>query len=529
MATVAPVIDPLKLAAILWPNVAFSKEQIDIIYSVAEDGKTFVPAANMMGKDFVSAFIILWFFISRNPCRIVTTSAKDDHLRVLWDEIGNFINTSQLALDRTKGGDLIVNQREVRKLVGGEADKKSYIIGMVAAPDKLAAMQGHHIAKTGDNVPRTMFVSDESSSVPTGYYTMADTWADRMLVIGNTWPCDNFFKWAVKGKPGTEDKGGNIPRPNGQGFHRRVIKIKATDSPNIRRALLQIEAGLVPDDKVIIPGIKTYGDYEKNLLLWDEIQKCVCLDADWYEGADVYMFPKPWMDASEELAIQLLTNGGMGRARSIGVDSAEGGDNTSWAVVGHSGLIKLISKKTPDTSIITGDTIGLMREYGVDPYNVLFDRGGGGKEHADRLRQQGYNVRTVAFGETVTPELKRRGVVTQLGQRIVEHEERYVYKNRRAEMYGLLRQRLNPVRAEGVPLFAIPRKYSAIRQQLTPIPLQYDGEGRMVLPPKRKADPNSKVVTLIDIIGHSPDEADALVLGVYGLVPKTIKTKAGVI
>jgi hypothetical protein len=162
-------------------------------------------------KDFVAAFIVLWFFISRHPCRVVTTSAKDDHLRVLWGEIGNLVQTSKYPLDRKSGGNLEVNQRELRKYVGGEMHKLSYCIGMVASQDKIAAMQGHHIAATGDGIPRTLFVSDESSSVPDAYYRMADTWADRMLYFGNAWPCDNFFKYAVKGNPKTSDPGGDLP------------------------------------------------------------------------------------------------------------------------------------------------------------------------------------------------------------------------------------------------------------------------------------------------------------------------------
>lgn len=41
--------DPLKLAKALWPNVTFYKQQREIIYSVAENDETFVPAGNMLG------------------------------------------------------------------------------------------------------------------------------------------------------------------------------------------------------------------------------------------------------------------------------------------------------------------------------------------------------------------------------------------------------------------------------------------------------------------------------------------------
>ena len=75
--------------------------------------------------------------------------------------------------------------------------------------------------------------------------------------------------------------------------------------------------------------------------------------------------------------------------------------------------------------------------------------------------------------------------------------------------------------------FGIPTKFPALRQQLAPIPIQYDGEGKIVLPPKYKKDRNSTQITLTELIGHSPDEADALALAVYGLTKKQRRNTAG--
>jgi hypothetical protein len=140
----------------------------------------------------------------------------------------------------------------------------------------------------------------------------------------------------------------------------------------------------------------------------------------------------------------------------------------------------------------------------------LFDRGGGGLQHADNLRERGYKVRTVGFGESVSPERKRG--TTILPVKIEQDEERYTYKNRRAEMYHSIRLAIDP---------------SESTQFGTPIPLKYDREGRIELPPKNKKDKDSKEVTLIELIGHSPDEADALALAMYGLVNKKRKPTAG--
>lgn len=205
-----PTADPLQFQRLFWPNITFYRQQQEIIYSVVDNRETVVVAGNKLGKDYVAAFITLWFFLTRDPCRIVTTSAKDDHLRVLWGEMGNLLQTSKYPLDWKQGGNLIVNQRELHKVVRGEVSSLTYCVGMVASADKIAAMQGHHIAATGDGIPRTLFVCDEASSVPDAYYTMADTWMDRALIFGNPWPCDNFFKRAVKGNPSTRDVGGDL-------------------------------------------------------------------------------------------------------------------------------------------------------------------------------------------------------------------------------------------------------------------------------------------------------------------------------
>ncbi len=193
---------PLRFKAILWPDVVFYKEQRLLIESVWENKETYAPWGNKLGKDFTAGFIALTFFLTRNPCRVVTTSAKEDHLRVLWGEINRFVQTSRVPLRDKEGGPLVLNHQDFHKVyVSGPQQGKrcpiSYLKGMVAGPDSIAAMQGHHVAKTGDGVPRTLFMSDESSSVANEYYRMARTWFNRALIFGNTWPCDNFFRKGV--------------------------------------------------------------------------------------------------------------------------------------------------------------------------------------------------------------------------------------------------------------------------------------------------------------------------------------------
>jgi hypothetical protein len=219
------------------------------------------------------------------------------------------------------------------------------------------------------------------------------------------------------------------------------------------------------------------------------------------------------------------------KAKVIACDPAQGGDSSTWSIGDDLGLIRLESIKTPDTTVIVSRTVELIREFGVDPRDVIFDAGGGGKQHADRLRSMGYKVRVVAFGESATP-IKKRSLTTFDEKREGE-EEQYIYKNRRAEMYGILRLRMDPHGQpppgypETRPGFAIPGEYQELYRQLAVIPLWYDTEGRLELPSKNKTaySKQSNKPTLTEIIGHSPDEADSLAMLVYALHKKATRFK----
>ena len=529
---------PLEFVANFWPDVRLYNKQREILESIALNDETYVPAANMMGKDFVSGLAVLWFFLTRSPCRIVTTSVKDDHLSVLWGEIGRFIDTCRFPLDVKRGGPLQITHREMRKMVNGRLESLSYVKGMVAAQG--AAMQGHHIALTGDGIPRTFFFVDESSGVQDEYYKMANSWANRILSVGNTWTCNNFFYRAVMGNLATGDPGGDMRRENGDGYHRKVIKITVDDSPNVRKAHAQIKRGIEPTGEVVIPGVKTWGEYQKNLKMWDPVQQTVSLWAEFDESGLTWMFPKEWLDLAERLYDEEFRGKEtvhMGR-RTMGQDSALGGDNTGWCVVDPKRLLKLRSEKTPDTNVIPGTTIAEMKEWGVKPQDVAFDYGGGGKNHVDRLRAMGYPVRSVRFGDPIRPEPKHG--LTPLAERREIIDERRAYKNRRAEMYGTTRDLFEPILDVNGKLrakFAVPREVfnrkrsdggPSLREQLSKVPLLYDGEGQLYLPPKNPKPGVKAQDTMIGRIGCSPDESDAFVLACWMQTERSRVTTAGV-
>lgn len=187
----------MRVVKILWPWVTLYDKQREILHSVRDNDETYVVAGNMLGKDFIAGLLVLWFFLTRHPCRIVTTSVDGSQLdAVLWGEIRRFIQTCAYPLSAERGGPLVINHLHLRKVYNGEMCGLSYCMGRVAA--KGEGMLGHHIAKTGDGIPRTLFVGDEASGLDDLSLERADTWADRKLLIGNPYPCTNGFKKGVK-------------------------------------------------------------------------------------------------------------------------------------------------------------------------------------------------------------------------------------------------------------------------------------------------------------------------------------------
>jgi hypothetical protein len=501
--------DPLIFISKFWPDLRLYQPQVDILYSLRDNDETFVRAGNMLGKDFITGLAVIWFFSTRYPCRIITTSVDGSQLEgVLWGEIRRFLQTASMPLPIQE------NHQKLRRIMpDGSLEPRSECIGRVAK--KGEGFLGRHV-ESGDGRPYTLIVGDEASGLADAAYEGPDTWAHRKLFIGNPYDCTNFFKAGVKR--------GNIRAPDGSRFYRKVIQIKAVDSPNVQLGLAQERAGMKPTNELLIPGLLSYAEYKKRRLMWDKRRQTIGLDAEFYEGADVMLFPMDWLDRAARLAEVGSKRGGK---RTMGVDTGEGGDDTVWTVVDRYGVLHQLSMKTPDTSMIPGQTLALMKEFGVKSMDVYFDRGGGGYQIVKFMNRKGYRCNHVNFGESASDPSRFKRMRTSF-QKSDEAAQRQTYKNRRAELYGLLREMIDPNFNEDG--FAIPRKYEELRRQLSPIPLWYDEEGRLELPSKRLKKgkkPNVDRPTLVEILGCSPDEADSLALAVYGQFHDSAKTVAG--
>jgi hypothetical protein len=219
-----------------------------------------------------------------------------------------------------------------------------------------------------------------------------------------------------------------------------------------------------------------------------------------------------------------------GRPYAMGIDVSQGGgDKTVWTVIGKYGVRYVEARETPNTSEIAGRTIRLMRKFGIPDYAVAFDSGGGGKQIADSLRDRGFEgVMDVPFGAAS------------------EHPKEY--KNMRVQLYGELRKAMQiryeqsgdnqsrdnagqPERAIKQLLdidpakwlarwkcFALPPDLGDLVRDIAVLPLCYDEEGRMRLPPKDRKGTSAKASsrnekTIRELLGgRSPDYGDSCAL-----------------
>jgi len=163
-----------------------------------------------------------------------------------------------------------------------------------------------------------------------------------------------------------------------------------------------------PDEKeqyefVFVPALPTDNphlpqEYYKTLESLPENQRKAYLEGNWDafdEGVDEKGFTRLIND--RELQSVFVQSGQHTGYKVLGVDPAAGGDNS--AIVLKSGNLQeiLFNQKMPNTMDLVGVVMELYHKHRADM--IVIDKTGVGQGVHDRLKDLGYNVRGVAFGE----------------------------------------------------------------------------------------------------------------------------------
>lgn len=499
--------DPIKMCGVFWPDITLYEKQASVLQSVWDNYETTVHAANEVGKDFIASIATVLFFASRRPARVITSSSGQTQLKnVLWSEIKERIASSVIPFPWE-----LSTLNIKRKRADGTPDDLSYVLGQVT--NMVENFQGHHL---DHDIPRVFCIFDECSGVANEFHEAAESWAHRILNIGNPMHTRNYFY--------TNKKRGDLadPMPGTKGLLSKVIHISGLDSPNVQLGMQLENAGLLQHYEPVIPGVLCYREFLRRKAKWDHIKQQRRLYGDFYEGAEDLMYPPDWLDGAEYRHARLMEDTkGRRKAAAIGVDCGFGRDLSCWTIIDRFGVIFQETMNTRDTTKIAKHTLHLVKQHKLPWDRVVMDKGSGGAVVVDHMRQMkgvpGINqLRGVSFGGSATPPPATRQRTKD--QKVNKAEDTWTYKNKRAEMYDVLRNWLDPTANEHV--FGIPEMYHELREELAPIPMWFDDDGKMYLPPKdrapsKKEDPDA--ITIRKLIGRSPDRADSLVMACYAL------------
>ena len=164
-----------------------------------------------------------------------------------------------------------------------------------------------------------------------------------------------------------------------------------------------------PYEFVFVPALPTDNphldaSYYKNLESLPESQRKAFLEGNWDafdEGVDEKGYIRLLSD--RELQASFVQSGDHSGYKIMGVDPAAGGDNS--AIVLKSGNLQqiLFNQKMPNTMDLVGVIMELYTKWGADM--IVVDKTGVGQGVFDRLKDLGYNVRGVAFGEKSSDDM----------------------------------------------------------------------------------------------------------------------------
>lgn len=163
-----------------------------------------------------------------------------------------------------------------------------------------------------------------------------------------------------------------------------------------------------PDEKeqyefVFVPALPTDNphlpvEYYKSLESLPENQRKAYLEGNW-DAFDEGMDEKGYIRLLNDRELQsvFVQNGEHGGYRILGVDPAAGGDNSALVVKSANLQEIVFNQKLQDTMNLIGVIVEKVRDYKID--YIVVDKTGIGQGVYDRLKELGYNVRGVSFGE----------------------------------------------------------------------------------------------------------------------------------
>lgn len=519
----------------------YQRELVDAVSSpvIREIG---IKGASGTGKGASSSLaIVAYYDCWPDAAIVVTRDTYKTAVAIMWSEIKKWWANAWRVPPGELLGDSVEHEMRTES---GEAVKKLIRIANPVKDEGFSGLHGSHV----------MFVFDEATAVPTSKWNMADTQVAKLIAIGNPrFPHGRFRDlFRIAKDPDVTQV---VVGPSGL---RKLITAAGLDASNVRMRRLfkpvapqggievcghRYKAGELisqehlPHVRPVVPGqidlnrylgitsnadanfVRYMGfgifpdsDREFSLFPPASLDACVAWWRKWQE-----LNGRQWLRSSRGASRRLagilpVTAFGLDVARSI----AEG-DETVLAAGSRRGVRALHAVSLGDVMSIARWVLETVRKtYGVNlidgAHPVAVDMTGVGAGLGDYLRSLGVHVVEV-FGNGTPDDAEK-------------------YGNVRAEMYGLLADRMDPdgafwgwawleragrssLEVMGVP-FALPNDEKLMQELSLIETLRRGPKQRIFVTPKdgveiidRTTDPVRVIRPLRDVLKRSPDRADA--------------------
>lgn len=351
--------------------------------AVREEGarRITIASGHGVGKSCTCSWLMLWFLMCHQNCRIGATAPSSDQLHdVLWTEAKKWIDKMpehfQMFYEWTGS------------YIRATPDPKNWWArARTARVDNPEALQGLHAKDT-------LIIVDESSGVLDPIFNAAEaTLTDEnplMVMISNPTRLYGYFY--------------NSHHEDKDAWQRLVFS--GLDSP-------------VVDHKYVNRIADKHGidSDEYRIRIEGKFPKTDSMDSDGY--VSLIAVDKVYKTTDHTLNV--------GKKR-LGVDVAGSGDDTSVWVIRDQGKAKIVhEEKTSNDLSVVRKTITLMEEYKIEAQDTYIDMFGEGAKAAQKLAQLGHFVNAVNVGDF-------------LDRRVEGEDDKKRFRNKRAHAYWRLRE-----------------------------------------------------------------------------------------
>jgi hypothetical protein len=158
--------------------------QADALNAVGRHDRVSIRSGHGVGKTTLEAWLILWFLLTRQNCKIPVAANSQDQLRdTIWPEIGKWHRQLPEALKA-------IIDVQAERIVVVQDPEGAFAVRRTASKDNPEALQGFH-------AEHLLFLIDEASGIPDIVFEVGlgalSTPGAKVVMAGNPTRTSGFF------------------------------------------------------------------------------------------------------------------------------------------------------------------------------------------------------------------------------------------------------------------------------------------------------------------------------------------------